>query len=71
MRRLLASLQRPKRNTFSHSLCLAVGPLCACRLLASLQHPNLTTFYEAFCDHGKLCIVQELLTGGDLATLIR
>ncbi|EFN56596.1 hypothetical protein CHLNCDRAFT_11527, partial [Chlorella variabilis] len=41
------------------------------RLLASLSHPNLTTFYEAFCDHGKLCLVLELVGGGDLGSLIK
>ncbi|KAL4419420.1 hypothetical protein ABPG77_006347 [Micractinium sp. CCAP 211/92] len=41
------------------------------RLLASLSHPNLTTFFEAFCDHGKLCVVQELVNGGDLSTLLK
>jgi serine/threonine protein kinase len=40
------------------------------RLLASLEHPNLTTFYDGFCDHGKLCIIQELVAGGDLASLL-
>lgn len=38
------------------------------RLLASLQHPNLVQYNEAFVDHGKLCIVTELMPGGDLAT---
>jgi serine/threonine protein kinase len=41
------------------------------RLLASLSHPNLVSFYEAFCDGGKLCIVTELVRGGDLSTLIK
>lgn len=40
------------------------------RLLASLHHPNLITYYEAFCDHGQLCVVTELVGGGDLATYI-
>ncbi|KAK2076954.1 hypothetical protein QBZ16_005182 [Prototheca wickerhamii] len=40
------------------------------RLLASLYHPNLVQYHEAFVDHGKLCIVTELMPGGDLATSI-
>lgn len=41
------------------------------RLLASLQHPNIITYYEAFADHDKLCVVTELVMGGDLGSFIR
>jgi hypothetical protein len=41
------------------------------RLLASLHHPSLLRYYEAFWDHGCLCVVTELVHGGDLAALLR
>lgn len=41
------------------------------RLLASLNHPNIIAYYEAFCDHDKLCVVTEIVQGGDLGTFIR
>ncbi|KAI3427061.1 hypothetical protein D9Q98_007001 [Chlorella vulgaris] len=41
------------------------------RLLASLRHPNIISFYEAFCDHDKLCVVTELVGGGDLSAFLR
>lgn len=41
------------------------------RLLASLAHPNIIGYYEAFCDHDKLCVVTELVQGGDLGSFIR
>jgi NIMA (never in mitosis gene a)-related kinase len=37
-------------------------------LQASLSHPNIITYYEAFCDHDKLCVVTELVAGGDLGS---
>ena len=37
----------------------------------TLQHPNIITYYEAFADHDKLCVVTELVMGGDLGTFIR
>lgn len=40
------------------------------RLLASLRHPALVTYYEAFCDHDKLCVVTELVQGGDLGSFL-
>lgn len=41
------------------------------RLLASLDHPNIISYYEAFCDHDQLCVVTELVMGGDLGSFIR
>lgn len=41
------------------------------RLLASLQHPNIISYFEAFCDHDRLCVVTELVMGGDLGSYIR
>lgn len=52
-------------------MMLPPSPACSPsprRLLASLYHPNLVQYHEAFVDHGKLCIVTELMPGGDLAT---
>ncbi|KAL4444132.1 hypothetical protein ABPG75_011869, partial [Micractinium tetrahymenae] len=40
------------------------------RLLASLDHPNIISYYEAFCDHDQLCVVTELVTGGDLGSFL-
>ena len=55
----------PRRATPSRA-CLP-----ACRsLLASLSHPNIISYYEAFCDHNKLCVVTELVNGGDLGSFI-
>jgi NIMA (never in mitosis gene a)-related kinase len=41
------------------------------RLLASLNHPNIIAYYEAFCDHDKLCVVTEIVQGGDLGSFVR
>lgn len=40
------------------------------RLLASLQNPYLVQYHEAFVDHDRLCIVTELMPGGDLSTAL-
>ncbi|KFM24923.1 Serine/threonine-protein kinase Nek1 [Auxenochlorella protothecoides] len=34
------------------------------------EHPHLVQYHEAFVDHDKLCIVTELMPGGDLASII-
>ncbi|KAI7836760.1 hypothetical protein COHA_009398 [Chlorella ohadii] len=41
------------------------------RLLASLSHPTIISYFEAFCDRDKLCVVTEIVQGGDLGTFIR
>ena len=41
------------------------------RLLASLRHPNLVCYYEAFVDHCRLCVVMQLVSGGDLSTVLQ
>ena len=57
--------------------CNALGPadreavVEEVRLLASLHHPSLLHYYEAFYDHDCLCVVTELVMGGDLAALLR
>ena len=60
--------------TLLHTLCCApTGSQVVeeIRLLASLNHPNIIAYYEAFCDHDKLCVVTEIVQGGDLGTFIR
>ena len=57
-----------------HTLCCAPSGsqvVEEIRLLASLNHPNIIAYYEAFCDHDKLCVVTEIVQGGDLGTFIR
>ena len=41
------------------------------RILASFRHPNITKYKEAFIENDKLCIVTELVDGGDLLQLIK
>jgi NIMA (never in mitosis gene a)-related kinase len=39
-------------------------------LQASLSHTCIVAYHEAFADAGKLCVVTELVRGGDLGSLI-
>ena len=40
------------------------------RLLAGVDHPRVVRYHDSFCEGGKLHIVMELCSGGDLAQLI-
>lgn len=51
--------------------CLPMQVVEEIRLLASLSHPTIISYFEAFCDRDKLCVVTEIVQGGDLGTFIR
>ena len=36
------------------------------KLLSALHHPNIVTCYESFTERGRLCIVMDFCSGGDL-----
>lgn len=36
------------------------------KLLSALHHPNIVTCYESFTERGRLCIVMDYCSGGDL-----
>jgi NIMA (never in mitosis gene a)-related kinase 1/4/5 len=41
------------------------------QLLKVLKHPNIVTYRESFLDGGKLCIVMDYCSGGDLHTVLQ
>eukprot|EP00887_Chlorella_sp_A99_P001291 scaffold14.g1291.t1 len=41
------------------------------RLLSALKHPNIVRYHEAFVDHRRLCVVMQLVKGGDLTSILQ
>lgn len=39
--------------------------------MSKLHHPNIVSCYESFIANGKLCIVMDYCSGGDLYTRLQ